>query len=111
MILAIDFDKVIHNPDDRDEGRVMGKPMRGAVTAMQRLDLAGHHLIIHTVRAGSVRGIRAVKDWLNFFGVPHQEVTAVKPNADYYLDDKAIRFTTWADALEVFTGDPSGVTR
>lgn len=100
MILAIDFDQVIHNKAVPVPGRRMGEPLFGAKEAMQQLSGDDHELIVHTVMATNMSGKKAVEDWLTYYGVPFDEVTAVKPNADIFLDDKAIRFINWEQALK-----------
>jgi hypothetical protein len=39
-------------------------------------------------------------EWLNYYEIPYDEVTAIKPNADYYIDDKAIRFHNWEQTMQ-----------
>lgn len=96
MTIAIDFDGVLMNPEDVEEGRRMGKPVAGATTAMWQLDGLGHHLVIFTVRGGRPEH---VKDWLNHYHIPFDEVTNIKPDADLFLDDRALRFVNWTQAL------------
>lgn len=97
MIIAVDFDGVIHDPYDREPGKKMGKPIPGAVAAMEKLADEGHDLIIHTLRGGYPEHVIA---WLEYFGVPFGYVTNVKPDADVYLDDRALRFHNWDQALK-----------
>lgn len=103
MILAIDFDNVLHDPNDRVEGKKMGKPVEGAVEAMQALYVAGNKLIIHTVWATNLTRIQALREWLAYFGIMYHEITNQKPTADYYLDDKALKFESWPQALAVLS--------
>lgn len=99
MILAIDFDGVLHEKDTPIPGRRMGAPLLGAEAAVTALHKSGHTIIIHTVMATTEGGRQAVIDWLRYYDVPFHDVTATKPNADVFLDDKAIRFTDWQQAL------------
>lgn len=113
MILAIDFDGVVHDFKNPVAGRRMGGPMiadsngsslfdrMGAVEAMQYLDNEGHELILHTVRGGSEQHII---DWCNYYHVPFHSITNVKPNADAYIDDKAIRFMSWGQTIRELEG-------
>jgi hypothetical protein len=75
--LAIDLDGVLHNPEDVAPGYKMGRPIPGAVDAMNK----------------------AMSEWLRWANIPYDFITNVKPDVDYYLDDKNIRFTTWDEAL------------
>lgn len=95
MILAIDFDGVIHDAKNPVPGRRMGPPMEGAKDSMTALKLFGHTLIVHSVWAGP-----AMEDWLRYYQIPYDEVTKLKPSADHYIDDKAIKFTTWQELMK-----------
>lgn len=101
MILAIDFDGVIHNPNDREPGKRMGKPVPGAKQALEQLVQAGHSVIVHSVKAQTASGEQAIHAWMDYFQMPRHEVTAVKPNADAYIDDRAIHFSTWPLVLDI----------
>ena len=96
MIIAIDFDGVLCDHNNRKPGFIMGEPVEGAQQAMLTLKRQGDTLIIHTNR----ERFQHVEDWLQHFGIPYDEVTNIKPNADVFIDDKAIRFTTWAQVLQ-----------
>lgn len=88
--IAVDFDGVLCDPKNVDEGRRMGNPVWGARDAMQALRRKGFKLIIHTVRGGSPKH---VEDWLRFYSIPFDEVTNIKPNdVAFFIDDHALRF-------------------
>ena len=94
-ILAIDFDGVLHDFKAPLPGKRMGGPVDGAKSHMELLRAQGHTLIIHTVKAVTEDGKRAVRDWLNYYQIPFDDVTAIKPNASIFLDDHAQHFTSW----------------
>ena len=94
MILAIDFDDTIHDTNSVPTGKRMGLPLKGARDKMIGLSKK-HFLIIHTVRAAGPNATEAVIDWLKFFDIPFSSVTNIKPNADYFIDNKNIAFTNW----------------
>lgn len=96
MTLAIDFDGVIHDYKHPVTGRKMGTPFEEAPTMLKRLYNRRHTIIIHTVMATTPQGQKIVEDWLTYYKIKHHGVTAVKPNADIYLDDRAIRHIDWA---------------
>src|SRR2546423_15258648 len=98
LILAIDFDGVLHDEHPTPPHK-MGKPVEGAVEAMKQLRAQGHELIVHTVRASGPDKGKHVADWLRYFGIPFDRVTATKPQADIYIDDRGYRFTSWAQTL------------
>jgi hypothetical protein len=104
VILAIDFDGTIHNPKDRDPGYKMGKPIPGAVEALQQLHNEGHRIVVHSVWASS--GIGPMAGWLRYFNVPYDDITSQKPLADFYIDDRAIRFVDWPGTLEALRSSP-----
>ena len=93
MILAIDFDGVIHDHKHPVEGKKMGLPMDGAVQGLKKLKVFGHMVIIH-----SCKDKQTIEEWMKFYGIPYYDsITNIKPIADVYLDDKAIRFENWND--------------
>jgi hypothetical protein len=100
MILAIDFDDTIHDRQHPLPNKRMGAPLPGAVEALETLAEQGNTIIVHTVMATTGSGTKAVQDWLEFYDVPHHGVTAIKPQADWYIDDKAIRHVDWNNTLQ-----------
>lgn len=96
FVAAIDFDHTIHNPEDRERGFKMGKPFAGAKEALTRLGELGAKIVIHTCRATDTA--EHVAAWLDYFEIPYDEITALKPMADVYVDDRAVPFLgDWAD--------------
>jgi uncharacterized protein (DUF1786 family) len=89
--LAIDFDDTIYNH---------GQPMSGVAYALQELLDRGYRLVIHTLRARTSSGKAYVVEWMDRYDLPYHEVTAIKPDAILYIDNRALRFTTWTDALQ-----------
>ncbi len=101
MIVAIDFDGVLHDAKARVSGRKMGAPIEGSRDAVLLLRQRGDTLIVFTLRGDRPQH---VEDWLKFYKFPPMRVTRSKPEADVYLDDRALRFTNWADALKDLKG-------
>ena len=99
MVVAIDFDGVIHDHKNPVEGRRMGPPISGVKEALTKIRELGYQIIVFTVW-GNDKGIRTIEDFMNYYQLPFDEVTNIKPNADYYIDDKAIKFNCWADTLK-----------
>ncbi len=100
MRLAIDFDHVIHDPSHRLPGYQMGQPVVGATQALAYLTDQGHTIIVHTARTE----LSHVRDWLDFFSVPYHDVTSTKPDAEWYIDDKGLRFESWHQVLDALDG-------
>jgi phosphoglycolate phosphatase-like HAD superfamily hydrolase len=96
LVLALDFDGVIHDYRNPVEGRKMGPPMPGAKEALQRLEDLGHSVIIHTCKPPKV-----VAAWMDYFGIPYEQIWDLpgKPQADAYIDDLAIRFSDWGQVM------------
>jgi hypothetical protein len=92
--LAIDFDGVIHVARERYQGpaAIPGEPVPGALQAVLGYKAKGVKVVVHTARARSEEGRQAVATWLKANGFPELEVTATKPHAAMYLDDRAKRF-------------------
>ena len=85
MVLAIDFDGTIHDINNPVAGHRMGPPMPGALEKLSSFRQKGYKIIIHK--------------WMEFYDIPYDEITNIKPVADYYIDDKAIKFTSWSDII------------
>ena len=93
MVIAIDFDGVIHDWHHPKPGRKMGPPMEGAKVALDALHQQGHHIIIHSCNRPSV-----IADWMGYYEIPYASIWqgVGKPVASWYLDDRGVRFTSWA---------------
>ena len=100
--IAVDFDGVIHNKSNPLPGRKMGGPIEGSKEALEYLRDLGYRIIIFSYWASSEKNIKVIEDWLKFYGMPYNEITNIKPNAEAYIDDKGIRFTTWEETLNWF---------
>ena len=94
MTLAVDFDRVLHDTDNPVMGRRMGAPMEGAVASMWALRRRGYRLVVFTTNR-----IAPVTDWLDYYQVAYDDVTNTKPDADIYIDDKALRHVNWTDTM------------
>lgn len=92
--IAIDFDGVIYQGKWTHITEVKDPPKDACVRTMR--DIAKkYNIIVHTCRALSPEGKVAVEVWLRKHDIPFKEVTALKPDAVYYVDDRALKFTTW----------------
>lgn len=109
--IAVDFDGVIHRYSRGwQDGTIYDPPVDGAREALERLHRR-YKVVIFTTRVnpemrGSNVQMDRVVDWLeeNGFrkGVHFDEVTHVKPPAVVYIDDRALHFTSWDQALDEF---------
>lgn len=96
LVLAIDFDHTIADTAHPIEGRKMGPPIEGAKEALSQIRAAGHKIIIH-----SCNNPKAIRDWMAYYEIPYHYIwdEKGKPICDYYIDDRAITFTTWQEVI------------
>lgn len=104
-VLCLDFDGVIHDHSlGFHDGTIYGDPLDGALESIKTLS-SRYKLIIYTCKANPDRplisgktGVELIWEWLDKHGVRDyiSDVTYTKPSAVAYIDDKAIRFESWA---------------
>ena len=107
--IGIDFDGVIHkNSKGFYDGTVYDEPVEGSYDALEKIS-GMYDVIVYTAKAKSDRGlingktgIQLVWDWLrkNDMAKFVTKVTAEKPRAVAYIDDKAVRFDKWNECLD-----------
>ena len=107
--LSIDFDGVIRTYDRGYlDGSCCGEPIEGSLEAVRMLS-DKFKIIIFTAKAKPSRplvnnktGKQLVEEWLRRYNILNliSEVTAEKPRAKIYIDDKAYRFCCWKITLE-----------
>ena len=108
-VLAIDFDGVIHDHNlGFHDGTCYGEPIEGAIESIKILSKK-YTIIIFTCKANPDRplinnktGIELVWGWLKKYNIDKciKDVTYNKPNALFYIDDKAIQFNNWDNTLK-----------
>jgi phosphoheptose isomerase len=108
--IAIDFDGVIHkNSKGFHDGTIYDEPIEGSRESLERLS-KDYDIVIFTAKAKPDRGLvngktgtQLVWEWLeeNDMAQFITKVTAEKPRAVQYIDDKGIQFTSW----EKYWGD------
>jgi phosphoheptose isomerase len=107
--IGVDFDGVIHKcSKGYYDGTIYDDPIEGAHQALQELS-KNYTLIVYTCKAKPDRGLvngktgtELVWEWLEKHNMSQfvAKVTSEKPRAVAYIDDKAIRFTSWKDCLK-----------
>ena len=107
--IAIDFDGVVHTFDKGyHDGTCYGSPIDGSLGAIKELSKK-YNIIIFTAKAKASRplvndktGTELVHDWLKKHDVLKyvSEITAEKPRAFLYIDDKGYRFENWSDTMK-----------
>lgn len=94
--IAVDFDGVIAEYDGWKGSGVLGPPRKDVQTALHALRAEGWKIVIHTTR-GEVE----IGEFLVRHDIPHDEINrnsdyrtqGVKPVADVYWDDRAVRYS------------------
>lgn len=100
-LIQIDLDGVIHScHEGYGTGELYGHLVDGADSTINNLLKNGYQVEILTARVYEEWPM--VKKWLAGFGLDHLEVTNVKKPARAYIDDRAIRFTSWNDVARYF---------
>lgn len=109
MRICFDIDGVIANFKAPNQNYSDVLPIEGASEVIRNLRLGGHEVILHTARQmkttnGNVSKVLAREgknlfDWLEKHEIEYDEILFGKPYADLYVDDNAIRFTSWKDFL------------
>lgn len=100
MILAVDFDGVVHDPYNRAGVNKMGEPVPGAKETLDWLHEHGARIIIHTIWADKLSGRIAIATWLDYHHIQYHEITALKPkDAHHFIDDRnlPVPFTNWQE--------------
>ncbi len=92
-LLSLDFDGVLHNYSrGYHDGTIYDGPTPGALDFVLQAQ-ERFLLVIHSARARTKTGKRAIRAWLKQYGFPDLPVTAEKPPAFLHLDDRAVTFT------------------
>ena len=107
MRICIDLDGVICKLKKEDQSYSELEPIEGAIEKINHLKNHGHYIIIHTARRMKTHKSNKGKilkdigkitlDWLDKYGVDFDEIYFGKPWANVYLDDNALRFSSWKE--------------
>jgi hypothetical protein len=92
--ICIDFDGVIHSYSSGWQGYTpTDPPTEGALEFVQDLLAMKFEVVIQSTRVNTPEGAKGTRAWLNRYGFPEDlKVTATKPPALLYIDDRAHRF-------------------
>ena len=95
--ICIDFDQTI--AIDKENGTIE-KPEPNAKAAIDKLKADGWYIIIFSHRSTTEYGEDQIKEFLDKYDIPYDEIYTEKPNAEFFIDDRAITFTTWDEVLK-----------
>ena len=97
--IAVDFDGVIHQYSKGwHDGSIYDAPMAGVKEAL--IELGKKYKIVVFSRRAVHQGRKVIKDWLDINQIPYDRITKIKPKARWYIDDRAVHFTTWPETLK-----------
>jgi hypothetical protein len=106
--IGIDFDGVIHkNSKGFHDGTIYDEPIEGVEEALKTI-ASKYTIVLYTAKAKADRplvdgktGAVLVLEWLQKYKLDQYvaAITAEKPRAVAYIDDKGIRFNNWQDCL------------
>jgi ribonucleotide monophosphatase NagD (HAD superfamily) len=107
--IAVDLDGVIHAYSKGwNDGTMYDVPVPGSREALEKLTAHGFRVVIVTARMNpkfpaADKQEASVREWLgqNGFkeGEHYHELTNNKPAAIAYIDDRAVVFTDWEQAI------------
>ena len=112
-VICVDFDGVIHlYSKGWQDGSIYDPPVDGAREKLKILVSKDYRVIIFTTRLNPEvnKDINFEKNKMNKWlvangfqkGTHYHDITAVKPIAEVYIDDKALRFTNWENVSKYF---------
>lgn len=103
--LVIDIDHTICIPNNRESGTVLkygfARPIPEMIETIRLAKNKGYRIVLFTARRmathnGDINKViedvgDLTREWLKHHDVPYDELHFGKPNAIYYVDDKALR--------------------
>ena len=92
--IALDYDGVLFgNLKPNDSPVPKGPPVPGAQKFVEDLILNNYNVVIFSHRAVDPEGQVGIQEWLQKWDFPEGiAITATKPAAEVYIDDRAFRF-------------------
>jgi len=106
--IMVDFDVPIHRySKGYFNAQIYDLPTEDAKEALQFLKNEGFEIVIFSSRVSCSEhpetckvNEQAIRDWLDKNSIPFDMITSDKLHALVYIDDRAIRFSSWGDTIE-----------
>ena len=97
MKIIVDLDGTICT-EEKQFSRSLAKVNVGAREALKLLKKKGYTLIIYSARTWAEYELTI--DWLKRNKIPFDQLILGKPQGDYWIDDRAIKYNNWASILK-----------
>tara|TARA_B100001248_G_C27397534_1_gene466744 strand:- start:3453 stop:3755 length:303 start_codon:yes stop_codon:yes gene_type:complete len=97
MKIIIDLDGTICT-EEKQFSRALAKVNPGAKKALDNLKEKGYTLIIYSARTWAEYELTI--DWLNKNQIPFDQLILGKPQGDYWIDDRAIKYKSWESTIK-----------
>ena len=94
MNIIIDLDGTICT-EEKQFSRSLAKLLPGAKKALENFKIAGHKIIIYSARTWSE--YEMTESWLKNNQVPYDQIILGKPQGEFWIDDRAIKFSNWEE--------------
>ena len=96
MRVIIDLDGTICS-EEKQFSRALAKLKNGAIESLEKLREKGYKIIIYSARTWAE--YEMTENWLKENKVPYDQIILGKPQGDYWIDDRAIRFRSWEQVI------------
>lgn len=100
--VVFDFDGVIHSYTSGWQGLcvIPDEPVKGIKEAIESIRKAGYEVVVVSTRCDDIAGKLAIGEYLKKHGIEVDKISAYKPPAICYIDDRAICFDGNAESLK-----------
>jgi uncharacterized protein (DUF488 family) len=102
--IMVDFDGVLSKYEyGWQDGKLVDEPIERGKESLQQFKDMGFEVVIFTTRAikDNYIQIENLKKWLEKYDIPYDYITGEKLPAEFYIDDRAIRFeNNWNEVVE-----------
>ena len=99
--VVFDFDGVIHSYTSGWKGIdiIPDPPVDGIAEVMRKLKNNGYDIVIQSTRAENIKGKYSIAAYCKNNGIPYDSISATKPPALVYVDDRGLKFDGKTDSV------------